>query len=70
MSGYLEDPLSLMRDPPPGLQILANESSSVEPAWGRVQKQSERELQQSFKEWEEVNVNRKDDTYRVGTQGT
>jgi hypothetical protein len=64
--GSLDDPLSLMRDPPPGLQIHANESSSVEPEWGQVRKQSERELQQSFKEWEEFNVNRKDDTYRVG----
>jgi hypothetical protein len=64
--GSLEDPLPVMRDPPPGLQILVNESSSVEPVWGRVQRQSERELQQSFKAWEEVNVNRKDNTYRVG----
>jgi hypothetical protein len=37
MGGYLEDLLFLMRDTPPGLQILANESSSVEPTWGRVQ---------------------------------
>ena len=66
MGGSLEDPLSLMRDPPPGLQILVDESSSVEPEWGQVRKQSERELQQSFKEWEEVNVNRKDETYRAG----
>jgi hypothetical protein len=64
--GSLEDPLSLMRDPPPGLRIPVDESSSVEPEWGQVRKQSERELQQSFKEWEEVNVNRKDETYRVG----
>jgi hypothetical protein len=66
MGGYLEDPLSLMKDPPPGFPILANESSSVEPTWGRLQRQSERELQQSLKAWEEVNINRTGDTYCTG----